>query len=116
MHEGFGALAKGEGDPELWRPSTQTTFGMNTQQEKDRCFYHSNAVHHSMTQLSLKQGLREWKGLAEEAVTKEMQQMHDKHVFAPVKSLDLTGQEELAALRLVIFLKQKRCGRIKARI
>ena len=59
MHESFGALAKAEGDPELWRPSAQTSYGMFQKQVKDRCFSHSTAVHYCMTQLSLKQGLKE---------------------------------------------------------
>ena len=113
MHEGFGALAMGEGDPELWRPSAQSSYGMHQQQEKDRCFFHKMAVHFCMTQMSLKVGLREWKGDAKEAVKKEMCQMHDKHVFAPKKASDMTRQEKLEALRSVIFLKKKRCGRIK---
>ena len=35
-----------------------------------------------MTQLSLRQGLKEWKEKAKEAVKVEMFQMHNKHVFA----------------------------------
>ena len=38
MHESFGALAKAEGDLELWRPSAQTSYGMPQKQVKDRCF------------------------------------------------------------------------------
>ena len=116
MHEGFGALAMGEGDPELWRPSAQSSYGMHQQQIKDRCFFHEMAVHFCMTQMSLKAGLREWKGDAKEAVKKEMCQMHDKHVFAPKKASDMTRQEKLEALRSVIFLKKKRCGQIKGRL
>ena len=63
-----------------------------------------------MTQLLLKQGLREWKGKVKEAVKAEMFQMHNKHVFAPKRGSDMTRQERLAALRLVIFLKKTRCG------
>ena len=54
MQESFGALAKAEGDPEMWRPSTQTSCGMHQKQEKDKCFFHLMAVHHCMTQLSFK--------------------------------------------------------------
>ena len=68
-----------------------------------------------MTQMSLKQGLRSWGDKAKDAVRKEVSQMHEKHVFKPVKFQLLTRQEKLAALRSIIFLKQKRCGRIKAR-
>ena len=116
MHEGFGALAKEHGDPELWRPSAQTTFGLRSKLGLDHSFSHAHAIHHCMTQLSLKQGLRAWKDKAVEAVRKEMQQMHDKKVYDPVDHTTMTRQEKLAALRSIIFLKQKRCGRIKARV
>ena len=90
MHESFGALTMTEGDPELWRTSAQTSYGMLQKQVKDRCFFHSTAVHHCMTQLSLKQGLKEWKGKAKEVVKAEMFQMHNKHVFAPKKGSEIT--------------------------
>ena len=38
MHESFEALVMGEGDPELWRPSAQTSYGMFQKQVKDKCF------------------------------------------------------------------------------
>lgn len=69
-----------------------------------------------MTQLSLKQGLQTWKEKAVDAVKKEMQQMHDKQVYEPVNQATMTRQEKLELLRYIIFLKKKRCGRIKARV
>ena len=116
MHEGFGALTKADGDPELWRPSIQASYGMRQKSKRDADFAYNFAVHYCMTQLSLKQGIRAWGDDAINAVKKEVQQMHDKKVYKPVKVGTLTRQEKLAALRSIIFLKQKRCGRIKARL
>ena len=116
MHKAFGALAKADGDTELWRSSTQTLYAMHQKQVKGKCFFHSMAVYHYMTQLSLKQGLREWKETAKEAVKAEMFQMHNKHMFAPNRGSDMIKQEKLAVLRLVIFLKKKKGGKIKARL
>ena len=94
----LGKVDEMDGNPDLLSPSTQSTFGMNNQQAQDHCFSYSNTVHYAMTQLSLRQGLREWKELAVEAVTSELQQMHDKNVYAPVMANDLTRQEKMAAL------------------
>ena len=48
-------------------------------------------------------------------MTSEMRQMHDKSVLAPVHPNDITCQEKLGALSSIIFMKQKRCGKIKVR-
>ena len=45
----------------------------------------------------------------------EMKQLHDLHVLQATPWDELTFQERKQALRSLIFLKQKRCGRIKAR-
>ena len=42
-----------------------------------------------------------------------MQQLHDQHVMKPVDHSDLTPEEKRKALGYLMFLKQKRCGKIK---
>ena len=44
-----------------------------------------------------------------------MRQLHEMQVFRPVRKEDLTQQERLRVLNSIIFIKEKRCGRIKAR-
>ena len=56
-------------------------------------------LHHCMTQLSLKQGLKGRKGDAKDAVKAEMSQMHSKHVFKSKRGSDLAREEKLEALR-----------------
>jgi hypothetical protein len=48
-----------------------------------------------------------------QAVVKEMQQLHDRGVIKPRLATMLTRQEKQRSLQYLMFLKQKRCGRIK---
>jgi hypothetical protein len=44
-----------------------------------------------------------------------MKQLHDMNVFKPVHKSSLTLQEILKTLGSIIFIKERRCGRIKER-
>lgn len=66
-------------------------------------------------QMSVKKGLKMFKDKGAEAVIAEMQQLHYRNVIKPVFPQDLTREQKRAALHYIMFLKQKRCGRIKAR-
>ena len=70
------------------------------------------AVH---TQYTMKKGLKVFGEPGKQAVKTEMQQVHDRGVIVPVHGKHLTREEKLAALRYLMFLKRKRCGRIKGR-
>ena len=52
---------------------------------------------------------------AEDAVVAEMQQLHDMNVFKPIHKNNLTEQERRQVLNSIIFVKEKRSGKIKAR-
>jgi hypothetical protein len=68
-----------------------------------------------MTQYSLNRGLRKFKVKGEQAVEKELEQLHLKETFAPVEVKDLTPTQKKAALESLMFLKEKRDGSIKGR-
>jgi Reverse transcriptase (RNA-dependent DNA polymerase) len=68
-----------------------------------------------LTQYGVKQGLKKFGKPGEDAVTVELKQLHDRDVIVPVHADDLTRQEKQRALAYLMFLKQKRCGRIKGR-
>ena len=61
-----------------------------------------------------------WKGLKKfgqqgyEAAFGEMKQLHDRMVFKPIDVSKLTQQEKQRSLESLIFLVEKRDGRIKA--
>jgi phage terminase large subunit GpA-like protein len=68
-----------------------------------------------MTQHSVKKGLRLFGEAGKEAVYSGMQQLHEMEVIEPKMANMLTHEEKRASLHYLMFLKQKRCGRIKGR-
>jgi hypothetical protein len=49
------------------------------------------------------------------AVKKEMLQLHERQVMAPKHVKELTPEQKQEALAYLMFLKGKRCGKIKGR-
>jgi hypothetical protein len=68
-----------------------------------------------MTQLSLRAGLREWDDKAKDPAQGEMQQLHMRTTFKPVRLEDLTPTQRKSIIESHMFLKQKRDESIKAR-
>ena len=101
--------------PELETPSIQRTYGKEPMNAREYSFCNAQMLHCAFTQLSLKQGIKRWGQAGKDAVTAEMHQMHNKSVIRPIHPDSMTNLEKLRALRSIIFLKQKRDGRIKAR-
>ena len=66
-------------------------------------------------QMSLKAGLRTFRNDGMKAVEKEMRQLHDRDVMKPVYKKSLTQEQRKEALAYLMFLKRKRCGKIKGR-
>ena len=103
--------------PDTFTPSLQQAYFSPKEDKPAPCTNstaHWQFLNYFFTQLSLKQGVWEWKEDAVNAVREEMQQMHDLNVFQPVNKDSLTREDLCRALRAIIFLKKKRCGRIKA--
>jgi hypothetical protein len=61
-----------------------------------------------MTQYSLKKGLKKFKGNAEEAVSKELMQIHLKYNLTPQDGGELMEAQNKGAMGLFMFLKEKR--------
>lgn len=68
-----------------------------------------------MTQLSMRAGLKAWGEPAKRAVKDEMSQLHFRDTFRPRHWKDLTKEEKARLLESHLFLKKKRCGKIKGR-
>ena len=66
-------------------------------------------------QMSLKAGLRTFGDDGVKAVEKEMRQLHDRDVMKPVHKGSLTAEQRKEALAYLMFLKRKRCGKVKGR-
>jgi hypothetical protein len=67
----------------------------------------------ALTQYHVKKGLKVFGKKGADAVLSELQQVHDLEVLDPVSNL--TEDEKAAALEYLMFLSEKRDGRIKAR-
>ena len=65
--------------------------------------------------MSLKAGLRTFGDNGIKAVEKEMRLLHDRDVMKPVHKRSLTPKQRKEALAYLMFLKRKRCGKIKGR-
>ena len=66
-------------------------------------------------QMSLEAGLYTFGSNGMKAVEKEMKQLHDRDVMIPVHKKSLTPEQRREALAYLMFLKRKRCGKIKGR-
>ncbi len=65
-------------------------------------------------QYSLNAGLHHFGDRAETAVTKELHQFNTFEVFKPIAADSLSAEEKKKSLSLLIFLKEKRNGIVKA--
>ena len=73
-------------------------------------------LHYSMTQLSMKAGMRQWGNKGQNAVSKEMSQLHMRDNFEPINPKTLNEQEYDQVLKSHLFLKEKRDEYIKGRM
>lgn len=68
-----------------------------------------------MTQHSMKKGIKLYGKGAIDAVLSELSQAHDYNVMKPKSAKNMTREEKKAALEYLMFIKKKRCRRIKGR-
>ena len=64
-------------------------------------------------QMSMKRGIELFGEYGVATVWKEMQQLHDQKVMAARHSAELTPEQKKEVLAYLMFLKRKRCGKIK---
>jgi hypothetical protein len=66
-------------------------------------------------QMSWRKGLKSFGERGEEAIQKELKQIHDVEGFQPKHWYELTEEERATALKYLMYLKEKRNGIIKGR-
>ena len=64
---------------------------------------------------SLQKGLKKFKEKGYEAALGEMKQLHDRDCWTPIKMQSMSQSEKNKALESLIFLVEKKDGRVKAR-
>jgi len=68
-----------------------------------------------MTQYPMHKGIKVFGKAGTAAVLEELQQLHERGVIEPRDSDKLIQNEKASALEYLMFLKKKRCGKIKGR-
>ena len=68
-----------------------------------------------LTQYHVSKGVKVFGQDGIDAVLAELQQLHDRMVMDPTNPTEMSAEEKKAALQYLMFLKRKRCGRIKGR-
>jgi transcriptional regulator len=75
-----------------------------------------NELNHQFAQTySLKKGIKELCERCHKAAHKEMKQLHGRVVFIPILIEELTHVKQKQAMESLIFLTEKKDGKIKAR-
>jgi len=72
-------------------------------------------LHVMLNQVGIIEGLRKFGVEGNNALLKELSQLHQRDALLPKKKEDMTYEERKKALRYLMFLKEKRDGTIKAR-
>ena len=90
-------------------------YNLRPRRPRDYSHLHTTLESTVMTQYSLKKGISTFGDAGIEAVIKELQQLHDRHVIEPKIATELSSDEKYASLPYLMFLKEKRDGTIKGR-
>jgi hypothetical protein len=93
----------------------QHSYGLCPRKPRSYKHIHPDLEDVIMTQLSLKKGLVAYGEAGAAAVMRELVQLHNKDVMEPRAANMLTKEEKRRALKYLMYLKKKRCGRIKGR-
>jgi len=84
--------------------------------DDEQSIHEDEAEYISLTkQMNWKKRLEIFKERGEEAVIKELKQVHDIKGFEPKHWHKLSALERQRALKYLMYLKEKRCGKVKGR-
>ena len=91
--------------PHILTPSQQRVMGMKTRGKK-LSYSHRYAMvtDHVLTHYSVKAGIKKFGDAGSIAVSDELQQLHTKDTFTPVKATTLSSEQKKRALRLPMEL------------
>jgi Reverse transcriptase (RNA-dependent DNA polymerase) len=91
-------------------------YGLRPRRRRDYShLFATNGEPLSTPQMSMKKGISMFGEDGVAAVKKELQQLHDRKVMAVRHHTDLNAEQKREALAYLMFLKRKRCGKVKGR-
>ena len=68
-----------------------------------------------LTQYSTNKGIKIFETKVTDSVETELRQLHDRKVIKPVLPEELSKEQKWKSLAYLMFIKEKRCGKIKGR-
>ena len=74
---------------------------------------YSEVVNVCFTQMTADKGIKTYGKRAVDAIFKEFAQLNDLSVFGALDAKSLTREQKRTALRAIVLIKEKRCGKIK---
>ena len=101
--------------PSLRVPTVEHTYNLQRRKHprpdyRNRYGFQVTIIHCALTQLSMKCGLKKFKKKGENAVTVELEQLHRRDTFRPVRTENLIEKQKHESITLIMFLKEKREG------
>ena len=96
--------------PDLQVPTVEHTYNLwrrrNPQLDyTNRYGFQATIIHCALTQLPMKRGLNKFKKKCEKAVTAELEQLHRRDTFRPVRTDNPIEKQKHRLLALLMFLK-----------
>jgi len=96
------------------KPRNTTQYTM-TQSTEDLITFPKTHAHIMMMQLNVQEGLKAYGEKGDEAIMKEIEQLHTRKALLPCNRNNMTYDERKKALMYLMLLKEKRDGSIKSR-
>jgi hypothetical protein len=98
----------------------ETDAGGEVIDRRKNCLVEDRIIMHVLgvilvTQYSVQKGIKLFGDRGKKSVKSELQQLHDMVTFIPVHAHELTREQRKQALASLMFMTEKRCGRIKTR-
>jgi hypothetical protein len=90
-------------------------YNLRPRRPRDYGHLHTTMSGIMLAQHTMKKGLKLFGDEGTEAVLTELKQLHDRKVMVPEDPDELSKEDKEGALEYLMFLKQKRCGKIKGR-
>ena len=80
-----------------------------------KCYFVQIAKNNKYDQVSVNKGIMRHGDKALEALLSEFSQIHNHDTFSPQMASKLTAEQRKEPLQLITMIKEKRCGKVKAR-
>jgi hypothetical protein len=91
----------------------QSEYDLRPRRPRDYSHLHATLEGITMTQHSMKKGIKLFGQAGVDAVSKELQQLYDHKVLEPKSPDQISSADKKDALQYLMFLKKKRNGIIK---